>query len=156
MGKGDEDEYVEWPDYFSGHIHDDHKFSLEVEHASHYYGRPIPLLRSSMDDSIILNIGGLLFLWFRELQLDGLLLVDPDVPLLQVAHIVAHGDYRSIIVGHVEKVRGQTMRSSAIHLSWAVESLKLGRNRWRELAERGGRVDAELLEEEIIRKRIYG
>lgn len=156
MGIADSDEYGEWADYFSGHIHDEHRCSLEVENASHYYGRPIPLLRLSRDDSVILDIGGLLFLWFRELQLDGLLLVVSNMPLLQVADVVANGDYESITEGHVERVRGQTMRSSSVHLSWATETLKLGRNRWQELAERGGRVHAELVEKDIIKKRTYG
>lgn len=151
----DEEDDDEWSNYFGGHICDFPASSLDIQLGGHYYGRPVPLLRFQCNDTVIVDIGGLLFLWTREISPQGLIALQPHLTLLEVADVVTSDDDSSITLGLVELVQAQLVCLDAFHGTWGVEFLRFGRNRWGESAERGGRVNEEYLDKEKAWKRLY-
>ncbi|KAK7684379.1 hypothetical protein QCA50_012326 [Cerrena zonata] len=145
-----DEEYVE---LYSSHISLHTAFSLDIERAAHYYGRPIPLFMHNAMDTAIISIGGLLFIWAGEDSWsNGLTIAKPNLTLPQVVDLLNSHRLRDVSAVHVAKVDAQTVSLSAFRWVWLWEVYSFRRNRWRELARRGGRVEDDRLDdEEIVR-----
>lgn len=79
---------------------------------------------------------------------NGLTIAHPDLTLQQVIEAINSFQFDRVFAGRVENVIGQALRSMCFNLTWMWELHHSHRNRWRELYERGGRVNQELLNEE--------
>ncbi|OBZ70873.1 hypothetical protein A0H81_09141 [Grifola frondosa] len=104
------------------------------ERAHHFLGQPVPLLQN--EDLILFKAGGLLFLWVTDA--DELHVVDPGTTLDDMVVLIDHGGNLPLI------------QSSFVHFKyregwhyelWDWEVQVVGRNRWKELKDRGGEVD---------------
>ncbi|KAK7677004.1 hypothetical protein QCA50_020033 [Cerrena zonata] len=139
---------IPWYTTCSGVILTPYRFSWISENAGHFYGRPIPLLYR--EDSvniyaewIISDIGGLLFVWCRELD-ENYMIAKPGVTLQQLADsITAQG---SILAKRVKYDWSQCVVGFRFMKSMRCEWETHGRHRGKELLQRGGRVSDFVLE----------
>ena len=93
---------------------------------------------------MIINIGGLLFLYHNELCEEyGLVLMKSEVMFDEAVRTPGGSN----IVCWPK--RGEALRTR-FPFRWQKEVLKTGRNRWKEMAERGGRVHPDLLDDNLI------
>lgn len=136
---------------YSGHIQHNTKYTLDIEKGCHYYGRPVPVLNYCLDDISIIDIGGLYFIYAGEDSYDhGLLIARPEFTLEQVAEHISNRRLREVSAGYLKPVFGQWAPTTHFYCTWVWEMYCSGRNRWRELLERGGRVDPELLADDTL------
>lgn len=116
-------------------------FSWNVEHAWHYYGRPIPLLHHDTD-SIIFKAGGLVFL--ADLFLERTFVLRPNHTIQQLADNYDGSDEPADLeqwfateIWPDESAMGLV---ATVQSYWVWEVMKHKRDRWRELQARGGEV----------------
>ena len=103
-------------------------------------------MRCGLDVTII-NIGGLLFLYHNELcETYGLILMKPEVTFDEAVRT----PWESNIVCWSKRAEALRTRIEVFPFRWQREVLKTGRNRWKEMAERGGRVHPDLLDDNLI------
>lgn len=117
-----------------------------------FYGRPIPLVRSlrTQEDTIILDMGGLSFLWERESAWEeGVAAVHPTLSIREVMDLIQTGQFHGAVAFHPRQPIEEGLPRNACCERWMWEVRHLGRKRWREMFERGGKVHPELLECEL-------
>ncbi|CAL1698387.1 unnamed protein product [Somion occarium] len=141
-----------WFSLFSGEVRVMSWDAWSLENASHYYGRPIPLLRKDCGwgDIIIFDAGGLLFLWNSEKE--GFDIVHPGVTLEELTWFIDSKQYGLYQTSHCDGDRTQDHRGSQFYTMWLWEIKYMGRNGWQELHERGGQVHPDLLDNETLQQ----
>jgi hypothetical protein len=121
-----------------------HDMGWNVEHAHHFYGDLIPLVRNFWVS--IFECGGLLFVWIAENQ--KLLVVNPGVTLDELMVFYsgqAGGGAGPISSRPADKLVVDIGNKFIEMRNW--ERRVFGRNRWAELKARGGDVHSDLTDD---------
>lgn len=115
-----------------------YEFAWRLEHEYHFYGAIVPLVRNNWVS--IFSAGGLFFTYFHWEE-PSLRVVPPGVSLDELLDVFREDVFGPTVALEDEwSVRHVTLRYWRL---WDWERLKLGRNRWLELKDRGGDVHAE-------------
>ena len=116
--------------------------SWELERSEHFLGSPVPLLYHSHYRVTIFKAGGLLFLY--SAGSGGIWVMRYGALAADVARAYEIGDMTLYVA--MVACEPLTYAESEWYLAmWQWETSAFGRNRWAELAERGGEVDSAWL-----------
>ena len=116
---------------------------IEFEDFFHLLGTPIPLMYHENEGMIVVRVGGLLVICSDEDNEKYVL--EPGTTIEDIANAVANGVHNTLQYTELTYESMQTFLIERLELMWQWEWSEFGRNRWQELADRGGEVDASWL-----------
>ena len=118
----------------------------ELERTAHYLGAISPLLFNERDWVMIFAAGGLMFVHY--LDLDSIYVMDHRASIGGIARAVDQGRIEDVCVETVFEGDLPCSAETYRYLTmWRTEKTSSGRNRWRELKQRGGDVDPAWLDD---------